>query len=416
MEIKSKFFPSLTHKDYKIMWIGHIVGESSSWALGAAEGWVIFNLAESNPSSWVGAVFFAAMIPWFFAPIVVGLLTDKFSRRNILILAYLLSLLHGLALTALIFTGTIEVWHILVLAVVNGVARATHMGAIEALAANLVPANHLPNAYTLISAGYYATRLIGPGLIAPLMGLTDIKWIFLSCVIAYAAGVYLVSQVKAVSTGRVDPEKGLLYNTFSGFRYIYRHPVLRSVMYLVMFHCTLVMSFESLLPAVSDNQLASGGEGVAYLHMMIGFGALIASIALAPVRGHGTLGQLFLISAVVSSFGNIILGVSAVLQFALVSTVVIGISHAAFMTIATILIQSVSPDYLRGRITSIYLIHAGGLMSFSYFANGVLADMYEPSRILTIGGITFLIVVIGSWLIQTPRLIYKHGALIHDSQ
>ena len=415
MQIKDRFLSALSHRDYRIMWTGHIVGESSSWALGAAEGWLIFNLAENNPSSWVGAVFFAAMIPWFFAPIVVGFLTDKFSRRNILILAYLLSLFHGIALTALIFTGVIEVWHILVLAVVNGIARATHMGAIEALAANLVPTNHLPNAYTLISAGYYATRLIGPGLIAPLMGLTDIKWIFLSCVIAYAAGVYLVTQVKAVSTGRIDPEKGLIYNTFSGFRYIYSHPVLRSVMYLVMFHCTLVMSFESLLPAVSNNQLASGGSGVAYLHMMIGLGALIASIALAPIRGHGTLGKLFLVSAVVSSFGNFILGVSAGLQYAMVGTVVIGISHAAFMTIATIMIQSVSPDYLRGRITSIYLIHAGGLMSFSYFANGVLADLYEPSRILIIGGIAFLTVVIISWFIHTPRLIYKRGAIIQES-
>ncbi|MCS5648175.1 MAG: MFS transporter [Dehalococcoidia bacterium] len=415
MQIKDRFLSALSHRDYRIMWTGHIVGESSSWALGAAEGWLIFNLAENNPSSWVGAVFFAAMIPWFFAPIVVGFLTDRFSRRNILILAYLLSLFHGIALTALIFTGVIEVWHILVLAVVNGIARATHMGAIEALAANLVPTNHLPNAYTLISAGYYATRLIGPGLIAPLMGLTDIKWIFLSCVIAYAAGVYLVTQVKAVSTGHIDPEKGLIYNTFSGFRYIYSHPVLRSVMYLVMFHCTLVMSFESLLPAVSNNQLASGGSGVAYLHMMIGLGALIASIALAPIRGHGTLGQLFLVSAVVSSFGNFILGVSAGLQYAMVGTVVIGISHAAFMTIATIMIQSVSPDYLRGRITSIYLIHAGGLMSFSYFANGVLADLYEPSRILIIGGIAFLTVVIISWFIHTPRLIYKRGAIIQES-
>ena len=415
MQIKDRFLSALSHRDYRIMWTGHIVGESSSWALGAAEGWLIFNLAENNPSSWVGAVFFAAMIPWFFAPIVVGFLTDRFSRRNILILAYLLSLFHGIALTALIFTGVIEVWHILVLAVVNGIARATHMGAIEALAANLVPTNHLPNAYTLISAGYYATRLIGPGLIAPLMGLTDIKWIFLSCVIAYAAGVYLVTQVKAVSTGRIDPEKGLIYNTFSGFRYIYSHPVLRSVMYLVMFHCTLVMSFESLLPAVSNNQLASGGSGVAYLHMMIGLGALIASIALAPIRGHGTLGQLFLVSAVVSSFGNFILGVSAGLQYAMIGTVVIGISHAAFMTIATIMIQSVAPDYLRGRITSIYLIHAGGLMSFSYFANGVLADLYEPSRILIIGGIAFLTVVIISWFIHTPRLIYKRGAIIQES-
>lgn len=394
------------------MWVGHIVGESSSWALGAAEGWLIFNLAENNPSSWVGAVFFASMIPWFFAPIVVGFLTDRFSRRNILVMAYILSLFHGLILTALIFTGVIEVWHILLLAVVNGIARATHMGAIEALAANLVPTNHLPNAYTLISAGYYATRLIGPGLIAPLMGLADIKWIFLSCVIAYALGVYLVTRITAVSTGRIDPEKGLIQNTISGFRYIYGHPVLRSVMYLVVFHCTLVMSFESLLPAISENQLNSGGQGVAYMHMMIGVGALIACSGLAPVTSHRTLGRLLIISALVSSLGNLILTISPTLQPAMVGTVIIGISHTAFMTIATIMIQSVSPDYLRGRITSVYLIHAGGLMSFSYFANGILADLYGPSKILGIGSIAFLVVVLCSWLVQTPRNIYKRGAFI----
>ncbi len=412
MQIKERFLPALSHKNYRIMWIGHVVGESSSWALGAAEGWLIFNLAENNPSSWVGAVFFAAMIPWFFAPIIVGFLTDRFSRRNILIAAYLLSLLHGMILTALIFTGLIEVWHILVLAVLNGIARATHMGAIEALAANLVPSTQLPNAYTLISAGYYATRLVGPGLIAPLMGLSDIKWIFLVCVIAYAIGLFLTTQITAVSTGRIDPDKGLLNNTFSGFRYIYSHPILRSVMYLVMFHCTLVMSFESLLPAVSENQLTSGGQGVAYMHMMIGLGALIATLGLAPVSTQSTLGRLFVISAVLSSLGNHTLAMARTLIPALVGTVIIGTSHAAFMTIATIIIQSVSPDYLRGRITSIYLIHAGGLMSFSYFANGVLADFYNPSLILSAGGIAFLIVVLASWVVPTPRSLYTRGALI----
>ena len=394
------------------MWVGHIVGESSSWALGAAEGWLIFNLAENNPSSWVGAVFFAAMIPWFFAPIIVGFLTDRFSRRNILVMAYILSLLHGLVLTALIFTGLVEVWHILLLAVVNGIARATHMAAVESLAANLVPATHLPNAYTLISAGYYATRLIGPGLISPLMGLADIKWIFLSCVVAYALGVYLVTQVTSVSTGRIDPGKGLLENTFSGFSYIYGHPVLRSVMFLVMFHCTLVMSFESLLPVVSENQLNSGGKGVAYMHMMIGVGALIASLGLAPVGNHRSLGRLLLLSTLISSIGNLILAISPTLQTALVSTIIIGVSHTAFMTITTIMIQSVSPDHLRGRITSIYLIHAGGLMSFSYFANGIFADIYGSSYVLGLGSIAFLVVAFCSWFLQTPRNIYKRGALI----
>ena len=391
------------------MWFGHVAGESSSWALGAAEGWLVFNLAADNPSSWVGAVFLAAMLPWFVVPVIVGFLTDRFARRDILALAYAISLLHGLALTVLVFTGGIQVWHVLILAFVNGGARAVHMGAIESLAANLVPGKDLPNAYALVNAGYYATRLIGPGVIAPLMGVVDLKWIFLTCAGFYGVGLLLVLQILTVSTGVVEPGRGLVYNALSGFRYVYSHRVLRSVIFLVLFHCTLVMSFESLLPAISDNRLGAGGGGVAYMHMMVGLGALLVSIALAPIRGEGLRGRLFLLAAVVSSLGNVVLGVAPTLPIAMLGMVVIGVSHTGFMTMATIMIQSVAPDALRGRITSIYLIHAGGMMSFSYFANGALADVFEPTWILTVGGLAFLGVVVASLFVPTPRRLYRVG-------
>ena len=377
--------------------------------MAAAEGWLIFSIAESNPSSWVGAMFLAAMLPWFLVPVVVGMLIDRFSRRDILALAYGVSLLHSLALALLVFTGVIQVWHLLILAMINGSARAVHMGAMESLAANLVPGRDLPNAYALVNAGYYATRLIGPGVIAPLMGVVDIRWIFLACTGFYGVGLMFVLRIVTISTGVVEPEKGLLYNALAGFKYVYSHRVLRSVIFLVMFHCTMVMSIESLFPAISDDQLDAGGGGVAYMHMMIGLGALLVSIAVAPIRGEGLRGRLLLATAVVSSLGNIILGAAPNLPVAMLATVVIGISHTGFMTMATIMIQSVSPDALRGRITSIYLIHAGGIMAFSYFANGALADVFDPTWILNVGAFAFLGVILTSAFIPTPRRIYQAG-------
>ena len=406
---RDRLIPALAHRDYRVMWFGHVAGESSSWALAAAQGWLVFNLVDDNPSSWVGAVFLAAMLPWFVVPVMVGFLTDRFARRDILALAYAISLLHGLALTVLVFTGTVQVWHVLLLAFVNGVARAVHMGAIESLAANLVPGKELPNAYALVNAGYYATRLIGPGVIAPLMGVVDLKWIFLTCSGFYGVGLLLVLQILTVSTGVVEPGKGLVYNVLVGFRYVYKHRVLRSVIFLVVFHCTLVMSYDSLLPAISGNRLGAGGGGVAYMHMMVGLGALLVSLALAPIRGEGLRGRLFLLTAVVSSLGNVVLAIAPSLPIAMLGTVVIGVSHTGFMTMATIMIQSVAPDALRGRITSIYLIHAGGIMSFSYFANGALADVFDPTWILTVGGLAFLGVVAASMLIPTPRRLYRFG-------
>ena len=406
---KNRLAPSLAHRDYRMMWFGHVAGESASWAIAATEGWLIFNLAESNPSSWVGSVFLVAMLPWFVVPVIAGYLADRFDRRTVLTLAYVISLLHGLALGLLILTGSIQIWHVLLLAFVNGCARAVHMGAIEALAANLVPGKALPNAYALVNAGYYATRLTGPGVIAPLLGVIGLEWIFLACACLYGIGVFFILQIRTRSTGVVESGRGLIYNALSGFRYVYSHRVLRSVIFLVMFHCVLVMSFESLLPAISDDRLDAGGGGVAYMHMMVGLGALMVSIAIAPIQGRGLIGRLFLATAVISSLGNILLAIAPTLPVAILGTVVIGIAHTGFMTMATIMIQSVAPDRLRGRITSIYLIHAGGIMAFSYFINGVLADVVDPGRILLAGGVAFLAVVLVSAFVPTPRRLFHAG-------
>ncbi len=169
------------------------------------------------------------------------------------------------------------------------------------------------------------------------------------------------------------------------------------------------MSFESLVPAISENRLGSGGGGVAYMHMMVGLGALLVSIAIAPMRSEVAIGRLFLVTAVVSSLGNFALAIAPNLFFAMLATVVIGISHTGFMTMATIMIQSVAPDHLRGRITSIYLIHAGGIMAFSYFANGVLADIFNPGWILAVGSAAFLGVLLFTFFTPTPRMLYISG-------
>ena len=407
--IRDRFFPALTHRDFRFMWLGHVAGESASWTLTIAEVWLAFTLAEDNASSWVGLVMLSTMLPWFVVPLVVGYLTDRFVRRNILILAYGISLAHGIILTLLVFTDVIQVWHVVILAFVNGGARVTHMGGIESLAANLVPSNTLANGYALISAGYFATRLTGPGLIAPLIDVLPLGWIFLISVGLYSVGLSLTLQIRTISTGVVEPTRNILFNVFSGFRYVYSHGVLRNIMFLVLFHCTLVMSFETLLPAISKDRLGAGGEGIAYLHMMIGVGALLVSIAVAPLRGEGLRGRLFLVTALVSVIGNIILGIGPTLPLAMLGAVVIGVSHTGFMTMAIIMIQSVTPDGYRGRVTSIYLIHAGGIMAFSYFANGVLADVFDPGRILIIGAFAFLGVMFISVFRPTPRRLYLAG-------
>ena len=283
------------------------------------------------------------------------------------------------------------------------------MGAIESLAANLVPGKDLPNAYTLVNAGYYSTRLIGPGVIAALMGVVDLKWIFLTCASFYGVGLILVLQVHTVSTGVVERGRSLIYNALSG-RQVRLQPsgaAKRHLPGVVPLHAGNVLRV-----AAARDLRQPAGRGRRRRSLYAHDGRPWSPVSLdriGPIRGEGLRGRLFLLTAVVSSLGNVFLGIAPSLPIAMLGLVVIGVSHTGFMTLATIMIQSVAPDALRGRITSIYLIHAGGMMSFSYFANGALADVFEPTWILTVGGVAFLGVVVASLFISTPRSFYRVG-------
>ena len=127
--IRDRFVPALTHRDFRFMWLGHVAGESASWALLTAQVWLAFSLAETNPSSWVGMVLLSSMLSWFVVPMIIGYLSDRFVRRNIVILAYVISLAHGIVLTLLVFSDVIQLWHLVVLAFINGGARPRIWGA-----------------------------------------------------------------------------------------------------------------------------------------------------------------------------------------------------------------------------------------------------------------------------------------------
>ena len=143
--------------------------------------------------------------------------------------------------------------------------------------------------------------------------------------------------------------------------------------------------------------------------MMVGLGALIVSVFLAPIKNHRLLGNLFLLAAILSSVGNLVLALSPNLNIAIFGSVLIGITHTGFMTVSAIAIQTLAPDRLRGRITSIYLMHAGGMMSFSYLIYGALGDVYSPSNVLLAGVIGFVVINVISLILGTPRKLFMKG-------
>ena len=361
---------------------------------------------------WVGVVTFAAMIPRVIVTPFTGYLSDRFDRRSVLAGMFAINVLHNLLLAILVLTGHVQVWHLVVLAVVNGSARAAQMPAGQALIPNLVPRHLLLNGIALNQAAQHGSRLVGPAAIAPLLAMTTATGassVFFLCMGFYVVSLVQVLRIRTASTGKIDTTKGFATNLLEGLVYVYRTPSLRAVVLLAFFHCGLVMSFESMLPILSRYQLNAEGSGFSYLMMAVGAGALGSAVAMAGVTSETTRGRLFLVLGVLSGITPIGLAMSSNMTLALVNAAGMGASQAGFMTITHTMIQALTRDAVRGRVGGVYSVHIGGIMAAANLINGGLAEVIYAPILLLVGGVLFIGIMFLSWQGLTLRGIYRRG-------
>ena len=395
---------------------------AAAWALIVARGWIVWEMSGS--SLYVGLVTFLAMIPRVVIPPFTGYLADKYERRKVMASIYGLNLAHTLFLAGLLAFDQIEMWHLMILAFVNGAARSAQMPVGQALVPNLVPKEKLLNAIALNQATMHGSRLLGPLTILPLLEGTRIEWAFFACSLFYVISLVQALRIRTSSTGTMDNRKGFFSNFGQGIHYVYRHPILKLIVIMAFFHCGFTMSFEAVLPVLSVERFnATGGGDFSLMTMSIGGGALLSLIWLSGVTSETTKGKLFLNLGVLSGLAPILLAFSPNIYFAIGSAALMGASQAGYMTITHTMIQLATDDSVRGRVGAIYSVHIGGIMATMNLANGAMSDLnflridlfdglkvlLPADTMLTIGGILFIVSVFISWFIISMRKIYHSG-------
>ena len=404
---RNRFLLALQYQDYRNLLIATTFSASAAWALIVARGWLTFELTGS--SFWVGFVTFAAMIPQVFSSPISGFLADRFDRVRVLQWIFVLNMANNSLLALLVMSGIDTPWIIVVLALANGTMRASQQTVSTALVPNLVSKEHLLNAIALNQATQQGARMTGALAIMPLLGIVNIEAAFWACSSFYLVGFLHVSKVKTRSTGVINQNQGFLTNLFEGFVYVYKRPILRSIILIVLAHCALTMSYEALLPAISEDKLNAGSVGTSYLMAGVGAGALLSSLFIAGVRSNSTRGKLYLLFALTSGLGPSLLAWSGYWGLSVVATIYMGINQAGFMTISHTIIQSITEDRVRGRVAGVYSVHIGGSMAVTNWINGAIADVFSASAVMVVGGLIFFVVVLISLGSTSIRGLYFSG-------
>ena len=404
-------FSALRHRDYRMTWSASMLSGAALSTFIVATAWMV--LEASGSSGWVGIITFSAMLPFLLVSPVAGLLGDTKDRKTVVVGASVAGGVVISSLAALSISGRIELWHVAVLAFALGVVRSTQEPAITALIPNQVPREDLLNAIVLNGATRHGARFFGVLVAAPMLAADSVgvDGVLVLSAVFQVLGLIQMARVRTRSTGQTSPERGMLRNMLEGLVYIYTHQTMALFVLLVAFHCALVMSFESILPVLSRESLgATDGSVFGYLFMAFGAGALVGMFALAAVRDDRRKGQLLLWTGLASGVSPMLLAISQTVAVGVLFAAAMGAAQATFMALTNAYVQTIVPDGLRSRISSLYILHAGGIMAFANLGYGFMADVFSAPPILIVTGALFVIVLLGLGSGQPIlRRVYRTG-------
>ena len=381
--------PALLYPDFRRVFWNAFFASASFWTMLLARGWLVFEL--TGQGAWVGAVTFAGMVQLALAGPIGGALADRIDRRLMAISADAVGIAMAGGLAAITFAGVIEPWHVLVFASVDGVARAFGTPAEQAIVPNVVREEHLLNAVALSGITRHGSRIAGPLLGGALLTTLGAGSVFvLSAVFLVLALQQLVrleyrSSPLPSTAGRVFAVGPVLRDVREGVQYVMSEPRLLVVLVLVGFHCGATMAFDSMMPTLAT---AVGGADVTYSAIIVGIGAgsIVGTLIVSMIRDDAALGRMFFLVSIGSGLSIFVLGLATTPQLAVTGGVLAGATQASFMAVSVVFVQRVTPDALRGRVMSLYIMLAAGQMAFVNYGFGWLSDYTGVRPLLVVAG------------------------------
>ncbi len=171
-----RIFTAFEYRDFRLMWAGACTSSIGTWMQKLAQSWLVLQLSGS--AFMLGLDVFLGEIPIFLLALVAGVAADRIDRRRLLIYSQLVQMTCAFTLAWLFALGAVQVWHILSLSFVVGIAQAFGAPAYQSLLPSLVPREHLPNAIAMNSIQFNLARVVGPALGGLALAKLGASWCF----------------------------------------------------------------------------------------------------------------------------------------------------------------------------------------------------------------------------------------------
>ena len=396
----SPFLRAFRHRNYRLFFAGQAISLVGTWMQQVAQGWLVLQL--THDPLWLGLVSLAQFGPVIILGLFGGVIADQLPKRKTLMATQSVAMILAFILFGLTAAHVIQVWHVMVLAALLGVANAFDMPARQSFAVEMVGRDDVANAVGLNSALFNASRILGPAAAGLLIGAFDISIAFLINGISFVAVIlaYLAMRDNELRAIPQNPRprnwSEVVATLAEGARYVRSTPIVLLAVTIVGLASTFGMNFSVLTPPLADNVLHVGASGFGFLMAASGIGSTVAALWVAFQRRPGTRPIAF--GAIALGLGSVVLALSTSFVLSLAAMAIAGAGGIAMAVSANTTIQLAVPDHLRGRVMSFYTtifsasVPAGGLLM------GAVASAGGVPLALFVGALLTLGVGVGGWV------------------
>lgn len=404
-------FNALRHRDFRLMLMGQFVSLTGSQMQLAAINWHIYVLTQSKLA--LGAVGLVRVVPIILCSLIGGVMADVFDRKRLMLLTQTVMLLSACALALWTASGLKSIWPIYLLTAISSAAVAFENPARQALLPMLVPARDFPNAVSLGLVFFQFSMIGGPALAGLVLAAYSPALVYAINAVSFVAYIFALLLMRA--SGRAEREDDAAAPRVSfaalkeGLNFVWRTPIIVQTMTLD-FVATFFASATALLPVFAADILHVGPRGYGMLGAAPAVGAVIAGLVMARLGNVRRQGAIIIASIAVYGLATIGFGVSSVFWLSLLMLAVVGAADTVSTVLRQTIRQLVTPNYLRGRMTSVNMIFFMGGPQLGELEAGALAAAIGAPLAVATGGIGCLLAVAFALVWAKKLLRYESRA------
>jgi MFS family permease len=367
--------------------IGSAISDTGTWMQVMAQGYVMSTL--TSKALLLGMANLAAGLPMLLLTMAGGSAADRFDKRKILLVTQYLQIALAICIGLLIMSGKIQIWHILAFAVVLGISNSFEMPTLNAFVPELVTRDEIQSAIAIDRAVFHGSRVVGPALAGIFISAWGAASAFFGNAFSFIALIIALFMIPPRRRGTAEEEEKRASGIREGFRYVAKDKP--SLAMIALIAATTVFIFPIItvmMPLYVRLVLGLGADRLGYLMGASAVGSVVGAIFLISIPRSRRVPFMMVNVGIV---GCAIFSLSRAPNFYLATALLILNSLGLSMNfgLANTIVQERAPDYLRGRVSAVFMLSFVGLMPVAGLGITGLSDLIGMRTALAIAAVCY---------------------------